>query len=193
MSLNLVVVTAPTEEPVTVAQVKAQARVETTADDALIAVYLSAARELCEEMARRAFTTQTLRLSLDEWPCGRVIKLPRPPLISVTSIVYTDDDGIATTWPAANYVVDTDSEPGRILPDPDVVWPVGETLRAAGGIKITYQAGYGAAAACPKKYQMAVLLLAAHLYERREAAADAKMEEIPFGVTALLSGDKGWH
>lgn len=192
MALNLVVVTPPTEEPVTVAQVKAQTRVEHTADDALIAVYLAAARELCEEMARRAFVTQTLRLTLDDWPCSRIVQLPRPPLISVTSIVYTDDDGVTATLPATDYVVDTDSEPGRVALKSVASWP-SVNLREAGAVKITYQAGYGAAAVCPKKYQMAVLLLAAHLYERREAAADAKMEEIPFGVTALLSGDKGWH
>jgi uncharacterized phiE125 gp8 family phage protein len=192
--MNLVVVTSPTEEPVTVAQVKAQCRVENSADDALIAIYLTAAREKCEEMARRAFITQTLRLSLDEWPLGRVLRLPRPPLISVTSIIYTDDEGVATTWAAANYVIDTDSEPGRISPDPDTTWPfTSEALRSLGGIKITYTAGYGAASACPKKYQQAVLLLAAHFYERREASSEVDLKDIPFGVAALLDGDKGWY
>ena len=192
MPVGLSIVTPPAEEPVTLAQVKAQTRVETTADDALIAVYISAARELCEEISRRAFVTQTLRMTLDEWPCDRVLNLLRPPLVSVTSVQYIDYTGATYAYAPSQYGVDTNGEPGRIMLRAHSIWPL-VVLQPAAGIVVTYVAGYGAATAVPKKYQMAVLLLAAHLYERREASTDISLSEIPFGVTALLSGDKGWY
>lgn len=191
--MELVVVTPPTEEPVSLTNAKLQCRVDHSTDDALIGIYIAAARECCEQAARRAFVTQTLRLSLDEWPSVRIIKLPMPPLISVTSIVYTDNDGVSITWPSTNYVVDTDSQPGRIVLKTDSAWPINVSLREAGAIKITYQAGYGAATAVPKKYQMAVQLMLGMMYENREAAGQNALTQIPFGVYEILNSDKGWY
>jgi uncharacterized phiE125 gp8 family phage protein len=58
-------------------------------------------------------------------------------------------------------------------------------------VKITYTAGsYGDGATvdtCPKLVKAAVLLLAAHLYENREATTDLKLVELPIGVTRLLT------
>lgn len=190
--MNLVLVTAPAEEPISLATAKMQARVDGTAEDALMGTFVAAAREKCEEIARRAFVTQTLRLSLDDWPDGRVLRLPRPPLQSVTSVKYTDVDGVEHTLSASDYVVDADSQPGRIALKNDADWPSDE-LREVGAIKITFVAGYGAASAVPKKYQTAVQLLAAHLYENRDAGSEVTLSEIPFGVTALASTDKGWY
>ncbi len=38
----------------------------------------------------------------------------------------------------------------------------------------------------------AVLQLAAHWYEAREAATEANLREIPFGVTEIVSGYRDW-
>jgi uncharacterized phiE125 gp8 family phage protein len=185
--MNLTVVTPPVSEPVSLATAKLQVRVDGSVEDTILGLYLSAARERCEEISRRAFAAQTLRLTLDEWPDEREIKLPRPPLQSVTSVKYTDSGGVEHTF--TDYVVDTDSEPGRIALNDDASWP-SDDLRPVGGIKITYVAGYSD---LPKRYQAAVLLLMAHLYENREATTDASLSEIPLGVSALLLSDKGWY
>jgi uncharacterized phiE125 gp8 family phage protein len=191
--MNLVIVTPPTEEPVSLANAKLQMRVDHTADDTLIGIIIAAAREQCEEISRRAFVTQTLRLSLDAWPCEEnYISLPRPPLQSVTSVKYTDWNGAEYTLSAStDYLVDIDSEPGRVVLRSGAAWP-GAVLCSAGAIKIIYVAGFGAATAVPKKYQQAVQILAAHFYENRETASPDSLSEIPFGVSALLVGDKGW-
>jgi uncharacterized phiE125 gp8 family phage protein len=189
--MNLVVVTSPAAEPISLANAKLQARVDGTTEDALMTLYITAAREICEGISRRAFATQTLRLTLDAWPDKYIIKLPRPPLQSVTSVIYTDLDGVAHTLNANDYVVDTDSEPGRVAIK-NTVWPAG-SLREIGGIKITYQAGYGTSNPLPKGYEIAMLLLISHMYENREVLTEASLSEIPYGASALLSIDKGWY
>src|SRR5580692_8919211 len=125
-------ITPPVEEPVTLADAKAQARVDTNIDDALIAALISGARQWAEHYTGRAFITQTWQMWLDLWPAafavwwegvhdGRItgldeinyISLPRPPLASVTSVTYYDNSDNATVWAASNYFVDTVREPGR--------------------------------------------------------------------------------
>ena len=185
--LNLVVVTTPTEEPITLAQAKEHLRVDGTDEDALIGTYISAARLKCEELSRRAFVTQTLALVLDCWPDESIVKLPRPPLISLTSVIYKDSTGTPTTWGSSNYVIDTFSTPGRLALASGMSWP-GVTLYPIGGVKITYQAGYGAASAVPEIYKQAVKLLTAFYYENRE-----QLDEIPKGIRDMLLSDRGWY
>lgn len=193
--MNLIVVTPPEEEPATVAETKGQVRSDASVgstEDALISTYIAAAREKCEEISRRAFVTQTLALVLDAWPEENTIKIPRPPLIEVESVTYKLADGSEQEF--TDFVIDTASEPGRLALAHGASWP-DDDLYPIGAIRIEFQAGYGAAAAVPQIYKMAVQLLAAHWYENREATTPNALGsvEIPFGVTALLTGDRGWY
>jgi uncharacterized phiE125 gp8 family phage protein len=183
--MNLRLITAPTEEPVSIETAKLHLRVDGTDEDSLITSYLKTARELGEGMARRAFVTQTLELTIDAWPSNRMLKIPRPPLQSVTSVKYFDSDGAEHTW--TDYVVDTRSEPGWII--------FGSTPSAAllesGAIVVRFIAGYGAAAAVPEVFVQGILLSAAHWYANREAAAPVLLSEIPLGVRPLFLSDRG--
>src|SRR5690554_6904374 len=123
MTWALVRVTQPAEEPVTLVEAKTHLRVDATDEDALISSLIASAREHVEAFQLRALVTQTWRLSLDRFPRGRVIRLPRPPLQSVTSITYTDPGGAQQTLSNTLYDVDTDSEPGRIVLKDDADWP----------------------------------------------------------------------
>lgn len=144
----LQVTTAPAEEPVTLEEIKAHLKVDVDSEDDLLTMYLAAARQLCELEARRAFVTQTLQLKLEGWPWGEEIHLPRPPLQSVTGVVYVDTDGNSHTMSASEYTVDTASEPGRIILAYGAGWP-GASLRPGPAITITYVAGYGDAEDVP--------------------------------------------
>jgi uncharacterized phiE125 gp8 family phage protein len=95
------------------------------------------------------------------------ILVPRPPLISVSSITYVDGNGTTQTLSAAAYKVDTDSEPGRITPAYGYCWPT--TRAEINAIAITYVAGYATRAAVPASIKQAMLLLIGHWYENREA------------------------
>jgi uncharacterized phiE125 gp8 family phage protein len=176
----------PAEEPITLTEAKLHLRVDHSDDDTLITSQIKTAREYCEDFQNRAFITQTIKLTLDEFP--DVIYVPRPPLISATSIKYIDVNGQQQTLNSSVYKVDTESEPARIVPAFNQCWP---GLRGdINSVEVIYQAGYGGAAAVSGKVKDAMKLFLTHLYEHREAAAEKTLIEIPMGVRSLLSLDR---
>lgn len=192
MPLSLVLAVAPSEEPITLTEAKAQARVEVSTDDTLITALITAGRELIEEEAWRALVTQRWDFYLDAWPEGDTIVLPRPPLRSIVSFEYIDQAGVTTAISASDYVVDVASEPGRLRLKGTATWP-SATLRELNGVHIRFEAGYGAASAVPVRYKQALKLLVGHWYENREAllVSGAIPKEMPFGVRSLLNIDHG--
>lgn len=191
--MNLRVTVDPVEEPITLNELKAHLRIDGTDEDQLLGIYLTAARQQCEHEARRAFVTQTLKLQLEAWPHDDRIALPRPPLQSVTSIVYTDVNGNTSAVSTSDYIVDTNGEPGHIYLAHGKTWP-STTLRPGPSIAITYIAGYGEPETVPATYKQAVQLLAGHYYENREAIVIGQGFTsiiVPMAVTSLLMTDRG--
>jgi uncharacterized phiE125 gp8 family phage protein len=187
--VNHVLVTPPAEEPVSLAEAKAHLRVDHDAEDTLISMLIGAAREYVEQGAARALMPQTWRLSLESLPGGRCpIELPLPPLRSVESITYQDDDGAEQTLDDALYLVDTDDEPGKVLPVYDGEWPDGRC--DVNAVKVTYIAGYEDADHVPKRAKQAILLLVGHWFENREAVGTAG-RELEMAVTNLMG--QLWH
>lgn len=190
--MALKTITPPASEPVTLTEAKQQCRVDTNDDDALITGLIAVAREYVEAVTNRALITQTLELVLDQFPAGVEIILPAAPLQSVTSITYTDADGTTATFNSANYIVDADSQPGRVALKSGCAWPT-TTLQEISGVRVRYVAGFGLAAAVPQKYKQAMLLLIGHWYENREqviVGSGIAMMEIPLGVKHLLWLDR---
>lgn len=185
---TLKLITPPTAEPVALDEMKLHLRVDHTDEDALILSYVRTARELGEGMARRAFVTQTLEMVIDEWPAKFVLGLLRPPLQSVTSVTYYDEDGVSAVW--TDYVVNTRSEPGRIHFNSTP----GTALMAQGGIVVRYVTGYGDTPdLVPWTFKQGILLTVAHWYENREAVNVGNIiNEIPLGVQPLFKADRGW-
>lgn len=132
------VTTEPTSEPLTLASLKARLQVDHDDDDAVLSSLLVAARQKIEEWEWRAHLQQTLTLTLDHLPW--VFYLPRPPLQSVTSITYIDTQGNEQTLAADQYIVDTESEPGRIVPAYGVCWPAVRCQPNA--VTVVYVAGH---------------------------------------------------
>jgi uncharacterized phiE125 gp8 family phage protein len=161
-----------------------------TAEDTYIETLITAARELCEDYQNRAYITRTYTYTMDEWPCENIIELPMPPLLTVTSIIYTTSNGTATTWDTAEYEIDVAGFVGRISPSYGYSWP-SETLQNTQGISIVYTAGYGAtASAVPAKVKHAIKILVGELYENREDTDKMQSYTMPWGVKALLGQDK---
>jgi len=185
---GLYLVTAPTVEPVTAAEVKLHTRIDLSTEDALIESWIKSARKLAEDYQRRAFITQTLEIVLDKFP-GDVIKIPHPPLQQVLQISYFDylnaetilyythlQDETTSTTPepdpsigTGNFIIDTRSEPGRVSLGYGVTWPT-DTLRPIDAVRIKYLAGYGdTAASVPETVKDAIMLYCAYRYENRTA------------------------
>ena len=73
-------------------------------------------------------------------------------------------DGFGQTIDASNYTVDDKSRDGWVVPVAGFAWP--PTLAAINVVTVRFRAGN---ATVPAPLKHAVLLLAGHLYENREA------------------------
>ena len=191
----MTIVTEPSVEPVSLEEAEDHLRLSDTStgvEDTVILSYIKAARRVCERIQNRAYIEQTWNLVLNGFPASGGIKIPLPPLISVSHVKYYGTGGTATTMTAANYYVDTDSEPGGVYLAYGEVWP-SATLRPNNGVEIQFVAGYGSAASSvPMEVRQAIKLLTGHLYENREATTPDKMQarDLPLGVQSLLWLDR---
>lgn len=175
MSYGLRIVTPPTYEPVTLAEARAHSRVDTVEDDAGLAARILAARQYIETVTGRALITQTLELTLDDFPCD-VIELPRQPVASIVSVTYLDAAGATQTVSASDYLLDSTTLVARLVPVYGKSWP--STRRTAGNVKVQFVAGETQA---PRPIVQALLLLVADWNENRETPGDNP------AVDALLS------
>lgn len=183
-------VAAPETEPISLEEAKQQLLLDEglTAQDALIASLITAARQHVEAFLDRALITQTWDLYLDAFPCGD-IELVKPPVISVTYVKYIAGDGALTTWDTADYETELPGGPraqrGRIFPAYGGSYPA--TRGEANAVTVRCVHGYGAASDVPDGIKVAMKLLIAHWYENREAVAVGTIAAtIPMAVETLL-------
>ncbi len=183
------ILTQPSIEPDTLAELKAQARVDANTEDTLLQGLVVAARQWAERYTGRAFITQSWRLAFDRPPEKRFVLVPRPPLLAVTQVQSYDDNNNATLWNASNYYVDTLPEPGRLVLRQGGAWP--DPGRFVNGLQIDYTAGYGPSANfVPEPIKLAIKQLATHWYAHRGEAvvvgAQAVAKHVPLLIQALL-------
>jgi uncharacterized phiE125 gp8 family phage protein len=157
-------ITTPTE-PITLAEAKLHLRVDDTAEDSLITALISAARETCEDRIEGTVPVTGWRLTLDAFPDA--IKLPRGPVASVESVKYIDDDGVEQTLSPLDYLVDTASMQGYIVPAYGKAWP--ETRGQINAVTVEYTAGSAAAQHALKAW---MLLAIGEMFANREASAE---------------------
>jgi len=191
----LTLVTGPTLEPVTLDEVKDHIRISTTVsatEDTLLLSFIEVARDYCERYQNRAYLDQTWDLMLDDWPNGKIIKIPLPPLQTVSYVYYYDTGGSANTMTASTYIVDSNSEPGRVALGYGEVWP-SETLRPINGVKVRFICGEGSvASAVSTRVKEAIKLIVGDLYEHREDSDIKELLQVPYGVRALLDFERIW-
>lgn len=184
--MRQMLVTPAASQPVTLAEAKAQCRVQHSDEDGFIEGLIAAATEHVEKQTGRAILPQTWRLTLERF--SDEITLPQSPLRSVTSVTYIPPVGAAQTLASSVYAVDATSTPGRIVLATDQEWP--ETLDSVNAVTIEYQAGYTTA---PAPIKHAILLLVAHWYANREAVNVGNItSELPMAVNALLTNFRAY-
>lgn len=178
--VNLTRTNTPSE-PVTTDELKSWLRVTHSDDDSKIASLGQAAREYLEDQTRRAFTTQTWKVTCqNNLETGKAILLPRPRLISISSVDYIDEDGNEVTGYASTNYYHVAGEDGAIwfktLPD---------TASVPEPLRITFSAGYGAASAVPEALKTAIKTLVAEWYYNRTATGQS-----PEWVTRMVQNYK---
>lgn len=185
--MGLLLVTAPTLEPVTLPEAKLHVRELSDDQDSLIENLIKAAREEAEAYTGRAFCTQTWKLTRRNFPCEFV--LPNPPLVSVTHVKYYDADGTLQTIDSSDYRVTATSEPGCIEPAYGEAWPTPRDISEA--VEVQYVAGYSGTAATsvtntPQGIKHAILLMVGEWYEHRENASAMNLKEISLAARRML-------
>ena len=176
---SLTLVTAPPAEPVTTAEAKSHLRVDDSDSDTLIGTLVTAARQHIDArdgILGRALVEQTWDMKLDEFPApGSGIMVPMPPLISVSSITYTDTNGDSQTLAASEYQVVGAGGYGRgeIVEAHSKSWP--STRDVPEAVTVRFTCGYESSAspkdydaAVPQVIKQAMLLMVADMYENRE-------------------------
>jgi uncharacterized phiE125 gp8 family phage protein len=180
------VITAPTYEPISAADVAEYIRVDDLAEDQLLLDgMITAARQYLEQYLSRPIATQTLEEALTGWADPIVLDSS---LQSVTSIKYLDLNGVEQTLASNQYLVDTYSEPAQITPAYNVEFP--ELYAVPNNVKIRYVAGYTSGGSpdlnpMPKPLRFAMMLIIGDLYANREAGGD-KPYQINPTVESLL-------
>ena len=187
-ALNVREITVATTEPVTVAYAKDHLRVDITDDDTYIGNLITAARLYCERYLRLSLVQHTWRAYLPGfYDC---VVLPHGPVQSVSSVKYydTSSPSVLTTLGSNVYRLHNDT----------VTRAYGQSWEAVDlrpdAVQITYVSGWkdtsspqGFGEAVPQAIKSAILLIAADLYENREAKIVGLMQSTNPTVDMLLA------
>lgn len=190
-------------------EVKRHNGVFNEADDQLLNDFIERAVPELEDYLGRSFISKTYeyvldcfvpaRGALDDFWYGHAprgdrrgfgtIQLPRPPLVSITSINYIDQTGASQLLAATEYQVDTKRAPGRIAPSRTATtWP-STSVEDMNAVTIAYIAGYGAEPSnVDPRIRHLLCRVIGHWYENREQTSISQLLEDPEGqrlVSAL--------
>jgi uncharacterized phiE125 gp8 family phage protein len=207
MGLRLI---SPPAAAVSLTEAKAFLRVVDADEDGLIAGFVDAATAYVEQYLGRALMDQTWELVLDAFPdtlssatadlwplptsgAAGAIKIPKPPLIAVVSVKYSDPDGVEKTVPDTDYYVDDVTRPyGWVVPQgSSPSWPA--TLDAINAVTIRFRAGYidqtvsPPTESIPRDIKSALLMALGAFYEnRQETVVGTIANKMPWGVAEIL-------
>jgi uncharacterized phiE125 gp8 family phage protein len=158
--MNLITLTPPTIEPVTLEQCYAHLRLtpddspRTHPDDAMLLRQIKTARQDVENRTRRALVKQKLRAILgqsdDCWPWPTIYRswwggqprgldLPKPPLLSVVEVSYYDASGALVIVDPADYFASED-DPAKLYFGTGFVAP--DVYPRADAMRVDFWAGY---------------------------------------------------
>jgi uncharacterized phiE125 gp8 family phage protein len=142
--MALVMTSGPGLEPVTVSEAKAHLRLDSAAEDLLIAGLILTSRLHIEAALGLALISQAWTVTFDCWPEGDAVALPLRPVQSIEEVRVREADGGAQVVDPESYALDGQGVPARFI------WrgAVRPTPRQkAFGIEIDIVAGFGDGAA----------------------------------------------
>lgn len=177
MKVKLII--PPTTEPLLLLDALEHLRIDSDIDteDTFVEQAISTCRGFVESITNRKLVTQTWELYLDGFPSKNYINLPFGNLQSVESVVIKNCLGEETELAATTqYLVDSSSDPGRIVLPYSVSWPT-FTPYPFNAVTIRFTCGYGAYMDVPQEYKAAIKLLIGDLYENREAQVILKANQ----------------
>lgn len=193
MTAALELVTGPATASLTLAEVKAQLRIDSDDEDTLLGNLIHVAEAHVDGLGDlgRAMITQTWAQWENQSPGW--VRLRMTPVQSLTSVQYYDTEGTLQTATLSDFELWRDGDFMLCKPKDGSQWPTADSRPDA--IKITYVAGFGDAITdIPESIRQAMLMLIAHLYENRESATEAKLMSTPMGYDMLMNNQRvGWY
>lgn len=177
-------ITPPSAEPISLAELKAHLRVDGDDEDALLAGLIRTAREHLERTAGLALISQDWRLYLDHWPETGVVEIGRGPVLSVGAVRAFDELGEESEISLAGHLLDGVRRPARLW-----LRERPAARQAINGVEIDFTAGFGEAGQdVPDVLKRAMLVHAAHMYEFRGAVpVELQPAGMPEGYDRLIA------
>lgn len=171
-------ITAPSELPVTLEEMKRYIQVDFNDDDATQQALIAAATDHLDGYSGilgRCLIAQQWACEFPAW--SDALRLPFPDVTAAT-VTYLDAEGDEQTLSSAAYeIIETDLG-AEIRFRADVERPV-LSGSVASPVRVQFTAGYGAAADVPWSLKVAIMQLAAHWY-------DGDAEDRPAWFDALV-------
>lgn len=169
--------TPPTVEPVSLAEVKQHLRLmpDQTEDDLYLVAQMAAARRLIERRLGVALVATQFR---SKWDAGAVVlPLVGPVLVDGDHPLALTVDGVALT--SSDFELDADTSEIEL------------DTAATGEVVATYWAGVAPGQPIAPQLRAAILIYVGHLYANREAVSTdgSQPAEIPMSFETLLASE----
>jgi uncharacterized phiE125 gp8 family phage protein len=178
-------IAAPSVTPVSLADAKAQLRVEHDQENSLITLWIEAATAHLDGYAGtlgRCLIDQTWAEDFDGFEKRLSLVMP---VRTITSLTYIDAGGSTQTLSSSLYELGTDPAGSYIRLKSGQSWPI--TGSGHPVVRVTYVSGYGAtSASVPAPIRAAIMMLVSSLYENRQAESTAPLSIHPAVERLLL-------
>lgn len=187
--MKTLILTEPSVEPVTLAEVKAHLVIEHTESDEQLVSMITAARRHVEQVTRRALVRQQWRQYLDRFTYE--IALAPAPVREVAQVQYIDEDGATQT--VATSVYDFNEAEQVIRLAFGQTWPAARWHPNA--VWVDVWSGYYNAASSPiplradvpRDIRQAIMMVIDDLYEHRGKAVVGTIYSNTKTIEALLA------
>jgi uncharacterized phiE125 gp8 family phage protein len=162
-------------------------RIDATETDAQVQAFLETATAQLDAADGRlngfCIGEQTWWMFAPCFPANGVLRLALRPVMSITSVIYTDAAGAEQTLPTTDWRWEDDTFGDVILRPSGITWP--QTAERGDAVRITAVLGH-APADMPAPVLQAVRLMVAHYFENRAMAAfGGGFGHLPEGVEEL--------
>lgn len=176
-------ITPPSAEPLTLADVKTWLRVDDATDDGLIAGLITSARLTVEAATGLLLISQSWRCYFDQWPTDGRLVLPYRPVHALTSVNLRDQSGTLKAVALDPFSIEPGREPCALLVAGALPTPSG----LPNGILIDVVFGFGAdGTLVPAPLLAAMRQMIAFWYENRGDEGPQAANTWPSSIGALL-------